>query len=490
MALEPVVSSLSDQNYAESLAFYRFWLDIGQTYHQISLPDLIFDTIWGYRVMDSIVSREGKLIHPTAHLILRLVDDAELDHPPTRPHNSGLRSLLSTRTLGEFFKSNLRIASDHHNKSPIVFCADANLIAHWANLGYVEEAAIRHHILQSLISHPQLHDHQADALIILFKLAGATFETYTDPSVIDRCFELLKGHSYTPAYHVNEPRYDRRYGSVYVPSAHPDSDNKTHLQVGEKGIGRGARAPGGERKVTIGLRQLFQELVALRERGWEGLPPPPVFASGKPKPTGTNRKDPAATPVATFLGLPNRDLEPQNSQPPPPESVPASETDTILESPVTAVIHSPSISIATLSDFTVADASDDGSPVGSAFAYTSDDEPLIDHTAVVPHETFYLEDGNVEVLCGNTLFRVHTTVLSFHSPALRQMFTQTNLVAAESPNGCPRILSSDAATDFVTVLNVVSPRVCYPSPFQQIVSLTISVYRFPERDKVPDFTTF
>ena len=41
-------------------------------------------------------------------------------------------------------------------------------------------------------------------------------------------------------------------------------------------IRRSARASGGERKVTIGLRQLFQELVALlRERG---LPPPPVFA--------------------------------------------------------------------------------------------------------------------------------------------------------------------------------------------------------------------
>ena len=199
----------------------------------------------------------------------------------------------------------------------------------------------------------------------------------------------------------------------------------------------------------------FQELVALRERGWEGLPPPPVFTSWKQKPTDAHRKDPAATPVVTSLGLPNRDLEPQVPQSPPPESVTASETGTTPESPVTSVIHSPSITIATLSDFTIADASDDESPIGPTFANASDDDPLIDPTAVVPHETFYLKDGNVEVLCGNILFRVHSTILSFHSPTLRQMFAETNLVTAESPDGCPRILSSDAATDFATLLNIV-----------------------------------
>ena len=74
---------------------------------------------------------------------------------------------------------------------------------------------------------------------------------------------------------------------------------------------------------------------------------------------------------------------------------------------------------------------------------------------VAPHDTFYLEDGNAEVLCGNTLFRVHTTILFFHSPALRQMFSQTNLATAGSPNGCPRISSTDTARDFATLLKMV-----------------------------------
>ena len=125
------------------------------------------------------------------------------------------------------------------------------------------------------------------------------------------------------------------------------------------------------------------------------------------------------------------------------------------EPPVTPVAQSPSISIATLSDFTGADASDDESPADSSIPDTSDDNLPIDPTSIVPHKTFYLEDDSVEVLCGNTLFRVHTTILSFHSPALRRMFDRASLATAESPNGCPRVTSSDTAADFTTLLKMI-----------------------------------
>ena len=86
------------------------------------------------------------------------------------------------------------VRSWNSSGKPTSFLTDVNLIAHWANLGYdVEEEVIRDQILQSLVSRPILHDHQVDALIILFKLAGATFGAYTDPSVVGCCFELLKG---------------------------------------------------------------------------------------------------------------------------------------------------------------------------------------------------------------------------------------------------------------------------------------------------------
>jgi len=146
-------------------------------------------------------------------------------------------------------------------------------------------------------------------------------------------------------------------------------------------------------------------------------------------------------------------------------------------SPRSPAQHSPSISISTMSDFTVAD--------------TSDDEFPLDPVAITPHETFYLEDGNVEVLCDNTLFRVNTSVLSFNSPVLSRMFTKVSLGAAESPNGCPRIPSSDAAADFVTLLKIIYlPEYASLLLFQRTAPLTVPVYRFPERNKVPDFTTF
>ena len=69
----------------------------------------------------------------------------------------------------------------------------ANFVAPLANLGCADESVIRDDIFQSPTSHPKPYNHQADGLIILFKLVGATFEEYGDPSVVDHCSELLEG---------------------------------------------------------------------------------------------------------------------------------------------------------------------------------------------------------------------------------------------------------------------------------------------------------
>jgi len=205
-----------------------------------------------------------------------------------------------------------------------------------------------------------------------------------------------------------------------------------------------------------------------------------VFTTGKPKQAGANQRDPATTPVATSIGLPNRDPEPQFPQPPPLESSSVPEPATIFEPPVTPLIPSPSISISSLSDFTIGDATDDEPPVDSLNPDTSDDDRPVDPTVVVPHKTFYLEDGNVEVLCGSTLFRVHTTILSFHSPALRRMFAQASLSTAESPNGCPRITSSDTPTDFTTLLKMIYfPGFVATLSFFQIPPLTTVYSQIP-----------
>ena len=435
-ALGFVFGELSDHNYERSLDFYRFWCGTGQTHLQIP-SDQIFDAIWNNRaVWSSIDPRSAQLIHTAANLILRFASDAESDRV-LAPYSSGLRDRLCAGSLREFSSNNL-MAARYGRDAVGNFYADTNLIAHWVNLGYVDEATIRDHILQSLVSHPKLYDHQADALIILFKLAGPTFEAYADPSVVDRCFELLKGHGYDLPYPGHKPG-----GSHNAPAFQV---KRELVQVS------GLRAT----KRSRWTEDISQEVVALRERGWEGLPPPPVFRTKKSNPAGTNQRDPAATLVATSLGLPNRDrdFDPQVPQPTPPESATTtSGTSKAPEPPATPATHSPSISISTLSDLTIADPSDDES--GPTLADTSDNEPPADPTALVPHDTFYLEDGNVEVLCENTLFRVTVSTLSFHSPALRRMFAQTNLASAESPNGCPRIPSSDTAKDFTTLLKMI-----------------------------------
>jgi len=462
--LGSVVGELSDQNYSQSLDFYHFWFEIGQTYYQIP-SDQTFNTIWNSRVAGSTInlSSSANLIHSTAHLILRFASDVESDHL-LGPYNSRLRNRLCARSLQEFFINNLRGTRGWGTGSFYDLCADANLIAHWVNLGYVEEATIRSHILQSLISHPKLHDHQAYTLIILLKLAGPSFQAYVDPLVIDRCFELLKNHR---CYDTERGRT----GPVW-------QDLEHNKQVCAPRV-----VKGGHRSETS-----FQEVINLRERGWEGLPPPPVFTVGGSGLAGVNQNDPTVTLVVTSLGLPSRDLEPRiiQSRPlepqtpqiprtPPLEQVAVTEIDTVPASPATAVTRSPSISITNLSHFTIADASDDSTTAGA-----SDGELPLDPTAVVPHKTFYLEDGNVEVLCGNTLFRVTASALSFHSPALRQMFAPTSLVVAESPNGCPRILSSDTAKDFATLLKAAYlPEFVVLPPCCQVILLTVDLPQIP-----------
>lgn len=236
-ALSLVVRELTEKNHTQSLAFYRFWLETGRTYTQIP-PDQIFDAIWDDRTTGSIEPRYGQIFNSRAHLHLRFANDVESD-PILAPYNSGLQSHLCTRSLQEFSNNNLMAAYGRGGNTLTNFYADVNLIAHWANLGYMEEATIRNYVLQSLISHPTLYDHQAHALLILFKLSGATFEAYVDPPVVDRCFELLKIHS--SSYHPDFGRYSES-----------EAELKRRIQV---------RAPciaSGGRKTETKFRRVFR----------------------------------------------------------------------------------------------------------------------------------------------------------------------------------------------------------------------------------------
>ena len=103
--LNSVVETLSDENYEQSLALYRLWFDIGLTYCQ-NPPDKIFEDIWNNRGSGEVLPKDGKLFHPTAHLVIRFASDAESDNA-LAPHTAGLQSRLCTRTLKDFFEDNM-----------------------------------------------------------------------------------------------------------------------------------------------------------------------------------------------------------------------------------------------------------------------------------------------------------------------------------------------------------------------------------------------
>ena len=190
--LGKTIAELSDQNYEQSFALLHFWFEIGYAHSTIP-PDPIL------RALQRHYRRNGfpsNLIDPTLHLILRFAGDAKSDHI-LAPHSTGLRGRLCAEALQSFFVADIGVVYSQQNWSHFPY-ADANLIAHCINLGYVEEVVIRDHILQSLISHSTLYRHQLYALVVLFKTAGAAFAAYADPAVVDRCFELLKAprHGY------------------------------------------------------------------------------------------------------------------------------------------------------------------------------------------------------------------------------------------------------------------------------------------------------
>ena len=118
-----------------------------------------------------------------------------------------------------------------------------------------------------------------------------------------------------------------------------------------------------------------------------------------------------------------------------------SSPETFVEVP-TGTPSSPTFSISTISDLTPTEFDDDtGEESGKRMT--------------TRHETFYFEDGNVEILSGGTMFRVHSTVVSFSSPKLRDILSRSALLRAPTPEGCPRITVTDNAVDFAVLLKMI-----------------------------------
>ena len=113
-------------------------------------------------------------------------------------------------------------------------------------------------------------------------------------------------------------------------------------------------------------------------------------------------------------------------------------SDTGVNSPTTT-ITSPTLSFSTVSDLTPTE-----------FGETERSE----EQTTARHDTFYFEDGNVEIVCGDTVFRVHSTIISFASTKLRDIFSPLAFDTS-MPEGRPRITVSDSAEDFAVLLKMI-----------------------------------
>ena len=103
---------------------------------------------------------------------------------------------------------------------------------------------------------------------------------------------------------------------------------------------------------------------------------------------------------------------------------------------------SPTFSISTVSDLTPTELED---VIGEGNG----------ERITTRHDAFYLEDGNVEVVCGHAIFRIHSPIISFSSSKLRDTFSPSILLNAPTPEGCPRITSEDSPEDFAVLLKMI-----------------------------------
>jgi hypothetical protein len=68
---------------------------------------------------------------------------------------------------------------------------------------------------------------------------------------------------------------------------------------------------------------------------------------------------------------------------------------------------------------------------------------------------FYLKDRNVEIVCGCTVFQVHSPIVSFSSKKLRDMLSPSTLLSTPMPEGCPQVAATDSTQDFVVLLKMI-----------------------------------
>ncbi len=72
-------------------------------------------------------------------------------------------------------------------------------------------------------------------------------------------------------------------------------------------------------------------------------------------------------------------------------------------------------------------------------------------------ENFWIPDGNIMLVAGETAFRVYRGLLTLQSTVFADMFASSSYNAEESHDGCPVIRLTDSAQDLAHLLCVLLP---------------------------------
>ena len=190
--LNKLVLGLSEENYDQTLSDYRLWMGIGVTHGWIP-GDQLYNDILTSMKPELVDPSSAQLIHSTSRRLLRFVTEVGND-PLLSAFVSGTHERLCLQSLKNFFAINLdfMLGKDRPIAELRRFYTDANFLAHWANLGYLNVEDVRSHILQSLTFRPTTFTYQSNSLAVLLNISGATFAAYVDSSVMDRCCDVLK----------------------------------------------------------------------------------------------------------------------------------------------------------------------------------------------------------------------------------------------------------------------------------------------------------
>ena len=90
--------------------------------------------------------------------------------------------------------------------------------------------------------------------------------------------------------------------------------------------------------------------------------------------------------------------------------------------------------------------------VVSSMASSDETPPTLD---LKRHEEFWLYDGSVVLAVGDTLFRVHKTVLANHSEVFADLFTVPQPAGEDTIDGCHIVRLHDSREDFVDLLRAM-----------------------------------